>query len=146
MIKNYKKGFTLIELLVVIAIIGILASVVLISTSKTRAQGADASIKSNLATIKLQAEMLNNSKGCFSDDCSTPVNTPCDDTVDPLAAKAYASALKSSGNSANAACTISSDASSFAVSVPLKSDNTQSWCVDSEGWSDVGTAAAGVCS
>jgi prepilin-type N-terminal cleavage/methylation domain-containing protein len=34
--KNIKKGFTLIELLIVIAIIGILAGVILVSTSSAR--------------------------------------------------------------------------------------------------------------
>jgi type IV pilus assembly protein PilA len=34
--KNMKKGFTLIELLIVIAIIGILAGVILVSTSSAR--------------------------------------------------------------------------------------------------------------
>jgi prepilin-type N-terminal cleavage/methylation domain-containing protein len=169
MIKNYKKGFTLIELLVVIAIIGILASVVLISTSKTRAQGSDASIKANLATMKLQAEMINNQYGCFSNDCDGGTFTPpatCSDGilngaetaidvgdpacssstldicsgVDALATKAFTAASKASAADAtDISCKVSTNNQSFAVSMPLRSEPTQFWCVDSSGYADVST-------
>lgn len=57
--KNFKnKGFTLIELLVVVAIIGVLASVVLASLNTARAKGANASVKSNLANARAQAEIF----------------------------------------------------------------------------------------
>ncbi len=61
---NKNKGFTLIELLVVIAIIGILASVVLASLSSARDKGKDAAVKSQLASMKAQAELYyaNNSE------------------------------------------------------------------------------------
>ena len=55
--KRYASGFTLIELLVVIAIIGILASVVLASLSSARDKGKDAAVKSQLASMKAQAEL-----------------------------------------------------------------------------------------
>jgi prepilin-type N-terminal cleavage/methylation domain-containing protein len=58
MIKTTNKGFTLIELLVVIAIIGILSSVVLASLNTARNKGADAAIKSQLAGLRAQAEIL----------------------------------------------------------------------------------------
>jgi prepilin-type N-terminal cleavage/methylation domain-containing protein len=54
---NKNKGFTLIELLVVIAIIGILSSVVLASLSSARNKGKDAAVKSQLASMRAQAEL-----------------------------------------------------------------------------------------
>ena len=49
------KGFTLIELLVVVAIIGILTSIVLVTTSTYRNRGSDAKIKSQLKSMTNQA-------------------------------------------------------------------------------------------
>ncbi len=47
--KNMKQGFTLIELLIVIAIIGILAGVILVSTSSARTKANVAAFKSEVA-------------------------------------------------------------------------------------------------
>jgi len=52
-----KKGFTLIELLTVIAIIGILTSIVVVSTGKARSQARDAKRKSEINTVSGVLEM-----------------------------------------------------------------------------------------
>lgn len=51
------RGFTLIELLVVISIIGILSVFVLASLGTTRDKGRAASVKSNLVTLRTQADL-----------------------------------------------------------------------------------------
>jgi prepilin-type N-terminal cleavage/methylation domain-containing protein len=57
------KGFTLIELLVVIAIIGTLSSVILSALNTARNKGNDATIKSNLANARAQADLFLDANG-----------------------------------------------------------------------------------
>ena len=52
------RGFTLIELLVVLGIIVVLASIIFLATDEARKKGKDASIKSNLQTIRTQAALF----------------------------------------------------------------------------------------
>lgn len=142
---NYKKGFTLIELLVVIAIIGILSSVVLASLSSARSKGADAKIKSELSSIRAEAELFHDdpSKGDGSygiaftaDDCAATTGTLF---ADPGVVALYTSAATTSA--AVASCVSSGDA--WAISVPMKDVPTNSWCVDSTGVSAQVTPVSG---
>lgn len=55
--QNKKRGFTLIELLVVIAIIGLLASVVMVALTSSRAKARDASRVSNLRSLQTALEL-----------------------------------------------------------------------------------------
>lgn len=64
-----RSGFTLIELLVVIAIIGILSSVVLASLNSARNKGSDAAVKSNLANMRAQAEILYDDNSNYASVC-----------------------------------------------------------------------------
>ena len=69
-----RRAFTLIELLVVIAIVGVLSAIVMTSLGDARTRGADASIKSNLASIRAQAELYysnNNDYGTQANSCTT---------------------------------------------------------------------------
>jgi prepilin-type N-terminal cleavage/methylation domain-containing protein len=129
--RNYKKGFTLIELLVVIAIIGILSSVVLASLNSARAKGADAAIKANLSNMRAEAEIYYdglgaNSYGTATNDCSSGMFS-ADTTI--------AKAITAAQNSSSGAPACSSSGQAWAISLPLKTDPTQYWCVDSGGTS-----------
>ncbi len=144
------KGFTLIELLVVIAIIGILSSVVLASLNTARGKGADAAIKSNLANIRAQAEILYDSNGIYDIDgtatqsavgACTAGGTAGSLFADPVINGQIASASNSSGGYTNTGCVVAANATAWAVSVPLKTLTTTSWCVDSTGASKVVTPA-----
>lgn len=140
------KGFTLIELLVVIAIIGILSSVVLASLNVARAKGADASIKSNLAGIRSQAEILFDSYGNYGSDVTTSDCTAAGSIfVDPNVAMAISQASTTSGVAPicladDGNVSVGTTASSWAVSVAMRQNPTDSWCVDSTGYSNIGVA------
>ena len=127
-----KKGFTLIELLVVIAIIGILSSVVLASLNTARAKGANAAIKSNLANIRAQAELLYDGPG-------NNYNAVCganSATQNATIAGMISSANTSSGSTAVCGKVGGAvDATAWAVQSPLKAaeNGNAYWCVDSTG-------------
>ena len=61
-----KKGFTLIELLVVISIISLLSTTVMASLNSARDKAKEAAIKTDLLSIKTQAELSYNKLGDYS--------------------------------------------------------------------------------
>lgn len=140
--KNSKKGFSLIELLVVIAIIGILSSVTLATLNVARGKGADAAIKANLDTIRKQVAVYYDENGGYGDDT---VDCFSGLFLDATIARALSQATSTGGG---AAVCVSDDgdvaagtATSWAVAVPLKTDPTQSWCIDGAEFVGIGTAA-----
>lgn len=138
--KNY--GFTLIEVLVVIAIIGVLSTVILNASNSARVKAYDASIKANLDSIKTSAEFFHDQYGnygvinggtCFTDELFS---------YEPIL-NAITSAESSSGTSALCVTgytgSLDTIATSWALSIALRSDATKYWCIDSNGVSKIGT-------
>lgn len=130
-VRGSTSGFTLIELLVVIAIIGILASIVLASLNTARDKGGDAAVKANLANLRSQAALYydenGNSYGAAGTSCTTAGSVFADSRV----TEQITAATNASGGGSVATC--ASSATKFAVSVPLRTDKTKSWCVDDSG-------------
>ena len=118
-----RKGFTLIELLTVIAIIGILATIVNANLSNSRKRASDASIKGELKSARLQAEVYKEYNGgsytgvCLDSEFSNLYHA---------AEQAYYGATV-----APDVCYFNSTA--WVAYVPLKNPQagTTGWCVDS---------------
>ena len=106
--------------LVAIAIIGILSSVVLASLNTARAKGADAAIKSNLSNARARAEI-------YSDYNDSSYYGVCSNAQGISSFKN--DAIIASGG--NVVCNDSKTA--WAMSAPLKTMSSKSWCVDSTG-------------
>jgi prepilin-type N-terminal cleavage/methylation domain-containing protein len=125
-----KKGFTLIELLVVVAVIGIISSVVLPALNTARDKAGDAKIKISLANIRAQAEIIYGDDGDYDRVCGSNSQT-----ADATIADIITSVDEASGGLARCGKTTgsASQANAWAVASPLKSDNTDYWCVDSTG-------------
>lgn len=161
---NLSKGFTLIELLVVVAIIGILSSVVLASLSTARNKGSDAAIKADLVNMRTQAALYYDSNGnygtaSYQATCPHTSNTQAvtysvftDPNVKTALTQAGAQAggvLSGTGAVAMITKTYcySSDLSlsqpeGWAAVSQLKTNNTSTWCVDSNGASKTFTIVA----
>lgn len=143
--KKHQSGFTLIELLVVIAIIGLLSSVIIASLNSARSKGSDASIKSNLSTVRTQAELYydNNSQSyasmCTADaTLASALTSAANDTsatVDTTLATAQTSTVVE--------CHIAADGSAYAVSAPLKTTSGHYWCIDNTGKAEDTTSVLG---
>ncbi|MDD5050412.1 MAG: type II secretion system protein [Candidatus Pacebacteria bacterium] len=141
MIQNkncQKKGFTLIELLVVVSIIGILSVIVLASLATSRAKSADAGIQSELVHARNQIELYYAAYGNYGANYTLGGTSPtlCVASSGTIFADAKIKSILdnagklSGGNDLNkGGCMVLGNA--WAVAMPLKTDSTYAWCVDS---------------
>ncbi len=134
-----ERGFTLIELLVVIAIIGLLSSVILASLNGARNKGADAAIKSQMKSVQSQAELV------YDDATPNSYEGVCEDAnIVSMVTSAKNSGgattvsfadTTASVHDTTAVCHDSADA--YAIEIPLKTTNTSSYCIDSDGTAEI---------
>ncbi|MDO8183683.1 MAG: type II secretion system protein [bacterium] len=128
------EGFTLIELLVVIAIIGILSGIVLTSLGTARNKAKDAAIKSQLSSLRTQAEIYYDgsaSYGTAGAACNTASSMWADTGVVDIVTKIGTDGGTMSCNNSTTAWAAYSDLIS----------STDYFCVDSNGSAKQTTSA-----
>ena len=135
---NKSKGFTLIELLVVIAIIGILSSVVLASLNSARTKSREAAAKSEISSMRAEAELYFSNKGTYQVSAADSVCTTQPSAPNPK--KLLDDAVSQMGGITAGACNAS--ATAWAAAIGLYSGGY--FCVDSTGTAAVKTNGLGV--
>jgi prepilin-type N-terminal cleavage/methylation domain-containing protein len=82
-VNNLKRGFTLIELLVVISIIGVMSTVVMMSTGTSRLKSRDAQRLSDIRQINLALEVFYSVNGKYPSNVSPGFNMYADSRNPP---------------------------------------------------------------
>ena len=129
---NSKKGFTLIELLVVVSIITLLAGVVLGALSTSRKKSQDSAIKTQMASLRNQAQLYASGNGNSFDNLFTSNNTWASADTNVLA-------ILTSINKQSTVHTVGSGMTGWAAQVQLKEDSTKYFCIDYASTVKIGT-------
>ena len=133
--REFVGGFTLIELLVVIAIIGVLSGIVFSALQPSRDQAKDAAIKENLANARLQAQLYYDNNGSSYTSVCTGAGGISPMVQAAHVASGVAAPVVNNNNLPGASnrSVCHANSSAWAANVPLKTNNSNSWCVDSSG-------------
>ena len=113
--NNKRQGFTLIELMVVISIITLFASITFASLTGVRARAQEATIKSELKSVKSQAELSYNNTGDYS-----------------TAGSAVSAIIDGINTGGGTAAFYTYDNTHYAVSVRLNSNPSKNWSVSDQ--------------
>jgi prepilin-type N-terminal cleavage/methylation domain-containing protein len=140
MSQSTKQGFTLLELLFVIAIIALFTTLALPALMNARNKSYDSAITSDLRQVQTQAQLLLTTNGCYANEsgCRFSAIGPelCTAISNSMFDQASILQLVTDATSAGgglSSCAVAENGTSWAVIVPLRTDNTRAWCVDSAG-------------
>lgn len=117
----------------VVAIIGLLVTIVLVNTQRTRFQAYDAQIQSLMHQVRNAAEMEYSRTESYNAVC---------EVIDAVSTLSNAGefgilekAIESNNGSQPVTCYVDSAKKNLAVSSPLRSHSGWHWCVESAGLS-----------
>lgn len=135
-----RRAFSLIELMMVIAIISVLSAIVLASLNSARERSANASIKSNLSSVRGMIALYHDTNGNYGtasvNGCAT--GGMFNATTPYNISGAISEALAQSGHTGGIYCRSNITTNQWAVAIPLKplTGNTatqKGWCIDYRG-------------
>ncbi len=134
---NRARGFTILELLVVVAIIALLSAVVLALSSNARKKGQDGAIKSEMVSLRSQAEL-------YAADNNNSFNNLFTSNNTWASGDTKVQALLTGINNKTTVHTAGSGTNAWAAQAQLKLDPTQYLCVNSsDSKVYIGTTAMG---
>jgi len=139
------RFFTLIELIVAVSIVSVISSITLAGFQTARSKTIDSRTKEAVSSIRNQAAIYLSTNDTYGIQATSTGIANCRNGIfgDARIQKSLASCESLSGGQVSCLST----GAFYSLSVPLKSDPTKSWCVDSLGGSRVisGTIATEPC-
>ena len=130
-------AFTLVELLVVVAIMGLLSTIIIINTQRSKTTAQNNVIITNLNTLRSTIELWNNNNGSYLGFC---VNDTCSSGSNDW--KILCSAIKSQNRNRAVTCNINTQGTALCASTQFV-DTSDYYCVDTVSSGKRGAAGCG---